>query len=174
MLTSEFNLNYVDLVFIKPETDGPDDLAGDSADNTMVGLAGDDTLNGGNGDDTLIGGTGGDRLNGDGGNDTADYAEALSGIFADLGAGKASRIAKIMPLGDSITYGVVATNLTGDPINEQGGYRTNLWQKFVANGLEVDYVGNQNAPQPAELGDPDHEGIPVLTLRRSTARWITT
>jgi len=56
--------------------------------------------------DILIG-TGNDILNGGTGSDTASYAQATSGIIANLKKKVVTRIAKIMPLGDSITYGKV-------------------------------------------------------------------
>ncbi|MDW5325094.1 GDSL-type esterase/lipase family protein [Plantactinospora sp. KLBMP9567] len=53
----------------------------------------------------------------------------------------------VLPLGDSIT----------DGFNVPGGYRIDLWQKVVAGGYTVDFVGSQ-ANGPASLGDRDHEG----------------
>ncbi|MEU3982325.1 SGNH/GDSL hydrolase family protein [Streptomyces sp. NPDC026672] len=55
---------------------------------------------------------------------------------------------RIMPLGDSITDG-----FTPYP----GGYRVGLWQRLVADGHTVDFVGSLSNG-PAELGDHDHEG----------------
>src|SRR3954453_11137248 len=54
---------------------------------------------------------------------------------------------RVMPLGDSITDGFTVP----------GGYRIGLWQKFVAGGFPVDFVGSLSNG-PAELGDHDHEG----------------
>ena len=54
---------------------------------------------------------------------------------------------KVMPLGDSITDGYTVP----------GGYRIGLWQRFVANGYKVDFVGSLSNG-PASLGDHDHEG----------------
>ncbi len=54
---------------------------------------------------------------------------------------------RIMPLGDSIT----------DGFNVPGGYRINLWQRAVAGGYTVDFVGSA-FNGPAGLGDHDHEG----------------
>ena len=54
---------------------------------------------------------------------------------------------RVMPLGDSIT----------DGFNVPGGYRINLWQRFVAGGRIVDLVGS-GSNGPAALGDHDHEG----------------
>jgi hypothetical protein len=47
---------------------------------------------------------------------------------------------RVMPLGDSIT----------DGFNVPGGYRVDLWQKLVAGGRTVDFVGSQDqrARQP--------------------------
>jgi cellulase/cellobiase CelA1 len=56
---------------------------------------------------------------------------------------------RVMPLGDSITHGE----------ETPGGYRIGLWQRFVANGFKVDFVGSQSNG-PASLGDHDHEGHP--------------
>jgi lysophospholipase L1-like esterase len=54
---------------------------------------------------------------------------------------------KVMPLGDSITDGLVVP----------GGYRIKLWRNIMNNGLTVDFVGSQSNG-PAELGDKNHEG----------------
>ncbi|RKR91129.1 lysophospholipase L1-like esterase [Micromonospora pisi] len=54
---------------------------------------------------------------------------------------------RVMPLGDSIT----------DGFNVPGGYRINLWQRFVNGGYTVDFVGS-GFNGPASLGDHDHEG----------------
>jgi lysophospholipase L1-like esterase len=54
---------------------------------------------------------------------------------------------RVMPLGDSITDGLTVP----------GGYRINLWQKFVSGRFTVDFVGSLSNG-PATLGDHDHEG----------------
>ncbi|MEO3818613.1 GDSL-type esterase/lipase family protein [Plantactinospora sp. B24E8] len=65
---------------------------------------------------------------------TVDHVRADSGV-------------KVMPLGDSIT----------DGFNVPGGYRIDLWQKVVAGGYAVDFVGS-GTNGPASLGDRNHEG----------------
>jgi lysophospholipase L1-like esterase len=60
---------------------------------------------------------------------------------------------KIMSLGDSITYGVIGTN-----DRDSGGYRTELWNKLVADGLKVEFVGSQSSG-PDGLSNKNHEGI---------------
>ncbi len=139
-------------------TNTTETLGGNALNNTINGYRGDDTLNGGYGNDILIGGTGNDRLNGGLGSDTASYAQATSGIVANLRTGVVSRIAQIMPLGDSITYGVV-----NNSSRESGGYRTELWKSFKANGITVDFVGSQSSGA-SSLGDKNHEGHPGKTI----------
>ena len=99
-------------------------------------------------------------------NDTVSYANASDGIIADLGSGFASRIARIMPLGDSITQGV--TDRTTDPNRiGNGGYRVVLSKKFASNGLQADFVGTRS--NGTLKGDPaftdiQHEGHPGQTI----------
>jgi hypothetical protein len=51
---------------------------------------------------------------------------------------------RVMPLGDSITDGFTVP----------GGYRVDLWQKIVASGRTIDFVGSQSNG-PGNLGDRD-------------------
>jgi lysophospholipase L1-like esterase len=60
---------------------------------------------------------------------------------------------KVMPLGDSIT----------DGYNVPGGYRVDLWQKFLSGGYAVDFVGSSRNG-PSSLGDQDHEGHSGWTI----------
>jgi len=55
---------------------------------------------------------------------------------------------RIMPMGDSITYGS----------GSSGGYRVHLYTNMVARGWNVDFVGSQNGNTHTLLGDSDHEG----------------
>jgi lysophospholipase L1-like esterase len=71
-----------------------------------------------------------------------------------------------MPLGDSITDGLTVP----------GGYRIDLWQKLVAGGYTVDFVGSL-ANGPANLGDHDHEGHSGWTIAQidaDIAGWLRT
>lgn len=134
--------------------------APDGQSYTLNGRGGNDTITGGAGNDTLIGGTGNDKLDGGGGINTVSYAEATNGVTVDLGLGVANRIARIMPLGDSITLGISeGVAVTPEPLRTQtvGGYRTVLWQQFLTDGLAIDFVGTQSNG-PANLGDKDNEG----------------
>ncbi|MEV4539648.1 RICIN domain-containing protein [Asanoa sp. NPDC049518] len=73
---------------------------------------------------------------------------------------------RIMPLGDSIT----------DGYNVPGGYRINLWQRLVAAGRTVDFVGS-GFNGPASLGDHDHEGHSgwrIDQLDANIVNWLRT
>lgn len=71
-----------------------------------------------------------------------------------------------MPLGDSIT----------DGMNVPGGYRTDLWQYFRADGETVQFVGSEYGGPPT-LGDRDHEGHPgweTGQLDQHVTKWLRT
>jgi Ca2+-binding RTX toxin-like protein len=113
---------------------------------------------GGSGNDTLIASGTGESFDGGGGSDTVDYRNSRQGVVADLNAGTVDRLLSIMPVGDSITYGVI------DFANQEGGgYRTKLWQRFQTEGRLVDFVGSQSSG-PSTLGDRDHNGFPGRTI----------
>jgi len=57
---------------------------------------------------------------------------------------------RLLPLGDSITYGFDAA----------GGYRAPLCQLLTNAGDNIDFVGTQNGNGVAGLPDGDHEGHP--------------
>jgi len=157
---------------------------GDGQDNTINGSqkneifnggAGNDTIKGGAGDDLIIAGAGNNTFNGGKGVDTVSYAQATGGIIADLSAGVVTREfaplsdapLKIMPLGDSITYGVINSRDSTLPINtESGGYRKFLWDKFVASGYGdvLDFVGSLNNG-PSTI-DQAHEGNRGFTIEQ--------
>lgn len=64
---------------------------------------------------------------------------------------------KIMPLGDSLTFGVV-NNDTND--NFSGGYRTVLWDSLKSDGFNIDFVGPQdNALNGIRSIDKDNAGM---------------
>ncbi|UWQ91564.1 hypothetical protein K3727_01735 [Rhodobacteraceae bacterium M382] len=63
---------------------GANDLRGEDGNDELIGRDGNDALRGGDQDDLLNGGLGGDNLFGDSGLDTASYADATTGVRADL------------------------------------------------------------------------------------------
>ncbi|MEV6706549.1 cellulose binding domain-containing protein [Micromonospora wenchangensis] len=68
---------------------------------------------------------------------------------------------RVMPLGDSIT----------DGFNVPGGYRIELWQRMVADGYRVDFVGSM-FNGPSNLGDHDHEGHSGWTIAQIDANVV--
>lgn len=69
---------------------------------------------------------------------------------------------KIMPLGDSITYGQGSTN--------GGGYRWPLWNELHARGAQVTFVGSmQHGPAGPSR---DNEGLPGWTINQIAARAV--
>ena len=73
----------------------------------------------------------------------------LALAFASTASAETLGPIRIMPLGDSITYG---TNSTGTV-----GYRRPLYQSLVGAGYSVDFVGSQTDGSPADF-DRNHEG----------------
>ncbi|WP_107467015.1 SGNH/GDSL hydrolase family protein [Streptomyces sp. MA5143a] len=65
---------------------------------------------------------------------------------------------RVMPLGDSITWGVGSS--TGD------GYRAALWNKLAADGHPLDFVGTGRA---GSMSDPDNEGHSGYKIHQITA-----
>ena len=75
---------------------------------------------------------------------------------------------RIMPLGDSITWGCC--------LRIEGGYRTRLYNLLAGAGYNVDFVGNQtiNSNNPL-LPDPDHEGYngyQIQDIHESIKDWL--
>jgi lysophospholipase L1-like esterase len=72
---------------------------------------------------------------------------------------------RIMPLGDSITF--------GDGSSHGGGYRRDLWHALADAGLEVDFVGSE---RDGAVPDPDHEGHPgweIDDIADRVVGWLT-
>jgi hypothetical protein len=87
---------------------------------------------------------------------TYPLLEASSGMY-NLGCEAPVRI---MPLGDSITYG--SGEIT-DP-NLTTGYRQHLHQLLIEAGYNIDFVGDrQNGKSVMQPFDPDHQGSPGFT-----------
>ncbi|HEY5583698.1 MAG TPA: RICIN domain-containing protein [Ruminiclostridium sp.] len=85
-----------------------------------------------------------DRTFGGGGVGFREATTAESAVFDNLEV-KAKPLPfntwpKIMPIGDSITYG--ESYWTSDSFITKGGYRTRLWQDLNANNKDVVFVGS--------------------------------
>jgi lysophospholipase L1-like esterase len=91
---------------------------------------------------------------------------ALVVIVGGIGPAGAAENNRVMPLGDSIT----------DGLNVPGGYRIGLWQRLVASGRTVDFVGSLTNG-PSTLGDRNHEGHSGWRIDQLTSNidaWIRT
>ncbi|NEO99351.1 MAG: hypothetical protein F6K58_11850 [Symploca sp. SIO2E9] len=155
-------------------TGAAENLTGNELDNIIDGFGGDDNLNGDAGDDILISGAGNKILNGGAGIDTVNYAQVTGGIVANLGTGivtgksrqSSGAPIRIMPLGDSNTRGF------GSDIS---GYRDDLSNFLVADGLKVDFVGSQSTG--SNQFDDNHEGHGGWTINEiagSVNGWLDT
>src|SRR5258705_5620132 len=79
----------------------------------------------------------------------------LSIIASVLSADADAPPVRILPLGDSITYGY--------PV--PGGYRLPLYQLLTNAGYNVDFTGTQTDNGAPDFPDPNHEGQPGWTIR---------
>ena len=70
---------------------------------------------------------------------------------------------KIMPLGDSITYGEGSSTL--------GGYRFQLWDDLRVRGFPIDFVGSVRTG-PASF-DRENEGLPGWKINQIAAKVVT-
>ncbi|MBU2960341.1 family 16 glycosylhydrolase [Citreicella sp. C3M06] len=87
------------------------------------------------------------------------FAGQTEALVVDMAAGTWMRALRLLPIGDSLTEGMVNANL---PVPEDrtvlDGYRLDLFERVIAGGGWVDYVGGlQNGPD--SLLDPDHHGV---------------
>jgi Ca2+-binding RTX toxin-like protein len=112
------------------------------------------------GDDLFFASTGNESFDGGAGVDTVSYASS-GAVNVDLSAGESTPILKVMPFGDSITYGVISSNQVKN--ENSGGYRVPLWNDLQASGLAIDYVGAIKSG-PATFPDRDNEGLRGQTI----------
>ena len=82
------------------------------------------------------------------------------------GWGPKPPLLRIMPLGDSITYGVGST--------DGAGYRARLEHRLTAVGFRVDFVGSRDAGPPGIDDDNEgHSGWTISRMARKVDRWLT-
>ncbi len=112
--------------------------------------------------------------------------------YCDLCSGQP---VKIMPLGDSITYGLFGNGEPCDPATstcdnnyfprEEGyitGYRLPLYNTLTGSGYNIDFVGSLQVGASV-MADPDNEGHPGykaddidpnLSIKQNIFNWLTT
>lgn len=108
------------------------------------------------GNDLFTASTGNESFDGGAGVDTVSYANSGTGVYVNLETGESTPLLKVMPFGDSITYGVISAGTVLD--EDSGGYRTYLWNSLQAQDLAIDYVGSIQSG-PLDFADRDNEGL---------------
>ena len=74
---------------------------------------------------------------------------------------------KVMPLGDSITYGTGSSN--------GGGYRLPLWNDLLAQGANIHFVGSQqNGPGTFDTANEGHPGWRIDQISANIVNWLQT
>ena len=80
---------------------------------------------------------------------TVSEAAQLTVLSRDVSYTQTNAVVRIMPLGDSITYGA----------STAGGYRLPLYQMLTNAGYRVDYVGTRTDNGATGLPDSNHQGL---------------
>jgi hypothetical protein len=109
------------------------------------------------------GGSSGTASSSSGGmNGSADASSSSSGGSSGFAPCPATGICKILPLGDSITYGSTTNN---------GGYRVELFTRAIHDGKHVTFVGSQSDGPATVAGvafPGNNEGHPGWTIAQIT------
>ena len=113
------------------------------------------------GDDLFVAAIGQEIFDGGDGSDTVSYANATTGINASLTTGNATPYLRVMPLGDSITYGTISAGTIKDTTS--GGWRPSLWNRLQASDMALDYVGALKSG-PTSFPDRDNAGYQGKTI----------
>ncbi|GAA2388230.1 GDSL-type esterase/lipase family protein [Dactylosporangium salmoneum] len=86
---------------------------------------------------------------------------------APAGAAVATRPIKIMPLGDSITYGVGSSS--------SSSYRAALWNRLaVQAGYAIDFVGSQQSGALPDTDNEGHSGWRIDQIAANIDGWLAT
>ena len=84
--------------------------------------------------------------------DVADFSTATRAVVADLAADTQADAARVLLLGDSITFG----------FDTPGGFRAPLWETLTEEqNVWVDFIGDRSDNNdPSVFHDGDHQGVP--------------
>ncbi|MEM7579936.1 MAG: GDSL-type esterase/lipase family protein, partial [Cyanobacteria bacterium P01_A01_bin.80] len=150
MLGNNFNINYFDLVKVESDS-GNTNTPNSTPQVQQVNLDLGNIFEAGTG-------TGNQTYNGSNAIDTVRYADVNSGfgIEGNLETGvvkyksapASNDTITIMPFGDSITDGYMAS--------DTAGYRDDLWNTLTSEGYNIDMVGSKS--EGAGDFDKDHSG----------------
>ena len=113
------------------------------------------------GNDLFTASKGRQSFTGGAGVDTVSYGNSGTGVYVNLGSGQSTPLLKIMPFGDSITYGIISIGTVKD--RDSGGYRPYLWNDIQAQDLAIDYVGSVQSG-PLDFPDRDNAGFGGKTI----------
>src|SRR5947209_14639864 len=92
---------------------------------------------------------------------------ALLAAPAPARASVASRPIRVMPLGDSITWGVGSS--TGS------SYRADLWRRLVTQaGYHIDFVGSQQSGSLPDTDNEGHSGWRIDQIAGGIDGWLAT
>jgi lysophospholipase L1-like esterase len=88
-------------------------------------------------------------------------------LAAPARASVATRPVRVMPLGDSITYGVGSS--TGS------SYRADLWRRLVTQaGYNIDFVGSQRSGSLPDTDNEGHSGWRIDQIAANVDGWLST
>jgi VCBS repeat-containing protein len=90
-----------------------------------------------------------------------NFAGGSQGVVVDLGAGTWTHTMRVLPLGDSITYGWTTLDYqagVAGPTHASNGYRAPLWWDFASEGQGIDFVGPETSGD-SSLADRSHGGL---------------
>ncbi|MET7417635.1 GDSL-type esterase/lipase family protein [Dactylosporangium sp. NPDC005555] len=91
----------------------------------------------------------------------------MAAVAAPVQAAVTTRPIKVMPLGDSITWGV------GSP--SSSSYRAPLYNRLVAGaGYNVDFVGSQQSGTLPDTDNEGHSGWRIEQIAASVDGWLAT
>ena len=125
------------------------------------------------GDDLFTATSGSQTFDGGAGVDTVSYASSGTGVYANLATGQTTPYLRIMPFGDSITYGVISS---GTVKNENsGGYRLYLWNDLQGADLAVNFVGSmKSGPTTFDRDNSGYRGQTIDYLNSIDAGLLST
>ncbi|SFT27517.1 Hemolysin-type calcium-binding repeat-containing protein, partial [Alloyangia pacifica] len=96
------------------------------------------------------------------------FAGETRALSIDLVAGTYTYAARVLPYGDSLTYGYLG-DTDSETVNnraDSAGYREVLFENLLQDGAFVDYVGVYSSG-PEGMLDSDHTGVPGKELRQA-------
>jgi lysophospholipase L1-like esterase len=96
----------------------------------------------------------------------AQPAEPFKAMAETRPAAEEARRLKIMPLGDSITYGVGSPSLDS--------YRNALYWRLNAAGVPVDYVGSMRSGDSPDHDNEGHKGWTIAQIAEHVDDWLST